>query len=143
MPNPVIEEAKKVHRKAKQYGAKAVDGAKKLTDKVTKPFRSGGQEGQQDVQSVTERVLDMHSSKATTGFAWSISDTSSKSTLISDEVTLISDEVILTSDEVTLISNEVTLIQTAWPISIAPGHGKACQISAHIATSVLLPTTPD
>ncbi|KAL8775473.1 MAG: hypothetical protein Q9194_003733 [Teloschistes cf. exilis] len=136
MPNPVIEEAKKVHHKAKQYGAKAVDGAKKLTDKVTKPFRSGGQEGQQDVQSVTERVLDMHSSKATTGFAWSISDTSSKSTLISDEVTLI-------SDEVTLISNEVTLIQTAWPISIAPGHAKACQISAHIGTSVLLPTTPD
>ncbi|KAL8635994.1 MAG: hypothetical protein Q9228_006564 [Teloschistes exilis] len=45
--------------------------------------------------------------KATTGATWSLLDTSSKSTLISDEV---------------------TLIQIIGPISIEPGHGKACQI---------------
>ncbi|KAL9576974.1 MAG: hypothetical protein Q9212_006677 [Teloschistes hypoglaucus] len=47
--------------------------------------------------------------KVTGGFEWTTSDTSSQSTMISDEVTL-------------------TL--TAGPFSIPPGHGKACQIFA-------------
>ncbi|KAL8758690.1 MAG: hypothetical protein Q9184_003847 [Pyrenodesmia sp. 2 TL-2023] len=47
--------------------------------------------------------------KATGGFEWGVSDTTSKSTMISDTI---------------------TLTQTVGPISIAPGHGKACQIFA-------------
>lgn len=47
--------------------------------------------------------------KITGGFEWSLSDTTSQTTTTSDKI---------------------TLIQTAGPISIAPGHGKACKIFA-------------
>ncbi|KAL8630092.1 hypothetical protein Q9189_004228 [Teloschistes chrysophthalmus] len=57
---------------------------------------------------VSSTILGVGTS-VTGGFTWTDSDTSSQSTLISDEVTL-------------------TL--TAGPFSIAPGHGKACQMFA-------------
>ncbi|KAI4240380.1 MAG: hypothetical protein LQ352_007652 [Teloschistes flavicans] len=85
-----------------------VTGSEKVTQSTTWEQSSTATFGGSISIEISGEIAGI-GTKATTGFEWSFSDTSSQSTQISDEI---------------------TLTQTAGPIVIAPGHGKACQIFA-------------
>ncbi|KAL8659876.1 MAG: hypothetical protein Q9202_006921 [Teloschistes flavicans] len=85
-----------------------VTGSEKVTQSTTWEQSSTATFGGSISIEISGQIAGI-GTKATTGFEWSFSDTSSQSTQISDEV---------------------TLAQEIGPIVIAPGHGKACQIFA-------------